>query len=89
MPIATGRPWLYDRHVQICGRTNKVVLMYNGERITLLPLSLEENLKDDLKRKQRESENHLRVSHIHSEGVIPQPNKTLQLQRTEQQGKED
>jgi hypothetical protein len=86
--LLLGRPWLYDRDVQICGRTNKVVLMYKGERITLLPFSPEEILKDDLKRKQRKSENHLRVSHIHSEGVIPQPNKTPHLQRTEPQGKE-
>jgi hypothetical protein len=62
--------------------------MYKGERITLLPLSPEDILKDDLNRKQRESENHLRVSHIHSEGVVPQQNKTPQLQRTEPQGKE-
>jgi hypothetical protein len=81
--LLLGRPWLYDRDVQICGRTNKVVLMYKGEQITLLPLSLEDILKDDLRQKQRESENDLRVSHIHSKGVIPQPNKTPQLQRTE------
>jgi hypothetical protein len=86
--LLQGKPWLYDCDVQICRRTNKVVLMYKGERITLLPLSLEEILKDDLKQKQQESENHLRVSHIHSEGVIPQPNKTPHLQRTEPQGKE-
>jgi len=42
---------LYDRDVQICGRSNKVVLMYKGDRITLLPLSPEEILNDDLKRK--------------------------------------
>jgi hypothetical protein len=57
--LLLGRPWLYDRDVQICGRTNKVVLMNKGEHITLLPLSPEDILKDDLKRKQRESENHL------------------------------
>jgi hypothetical protein len=28
--LLLGRPWLYDRDVQICGRTNKVVLMYKG-----------------------------------------------------------
>jgi hypothetical protein len=62
--------------------------MYKGERLTLLPLSPEEIFKDDLKRKQRERENHLRVSHIHSEGVFPQPNKTPRLQKTEPKGKE-
>jgi hypothetical protein len=50
--LLLGRPRLYDRDVQICGRTNKVVFMYKGERITLLPFSTEDILKDDLKRKQ-------------------------------------
>ena len=54
--LLLGRPWLYDRDVQISGRSNKVVLMYKGERITFLPLSLEEIFNDDLKRKKRESE---------------------------------
>ena len=57
--LLLGRPWLYDHDVQICGRSNKVVLMYKGEQLTLLPLSPKEILNDDLKRKQRESENHL------------------------------
>ena len=86
--LLLGRPWLYDRDVQIFGRTNKLAFMYKGERISLLPLTLEEILKDDLKRKQRESENHLRVTHKYSEGVIPKPNKTPQLQRTKTTGKE-
>ena len=41
-----------------------------------------------MKRKQRESENHLRVTHINSEGVFSKPNKTPQLQITEPKGKE-
>ena len=86
--LLLGRPWLYDHNVQICGRSNKIVLMYKGERITLLPLSPEEILNDDLKRKQRESEKQLRVTHKHSEGVFPKPNKTPQPQRTEPKGKE-
>ena len=57
--LLLGRPWLYDHDVQICGRFNKVVLMYKGDRITLLPLSPEEILNDDLKRKQQESETQL------------------------------
>lgn len=60
--LLLGRPWLYDCDVQICGRSNKVVLMYKDERVTLLPLSPEDILKDDLKRKQRESEKQLRVT---------------------------
>ena len=52
--LLLGRPWLYDRDAQIWGCSNKIVLMYKGERITLLPLTPEEILKDDLKRKQRE-----------------------------------
>jgi len=50
--LLLGRPWLYDRDVQIFRRTNKLAFMYKGDRISLLPLTLEEILKDDLKRKQ-------------------------------------
>jgi len=63
--------------------------MYKGERISLLPLTLEEILKDDLKRKQQESENHLQVTHKNSEGVFPKPNKTSQPQRTKTKEKRD
>jgi hypothetical protein len=40
-------------------------------------LTLEEILKDDLKKKQRESEKHLRVIHKNKE-EFPKPNKTPQ-----------
>jgi hypothetical protein len=86
--LLLGRPWLYDRDVQIFGRTNKLSFVYKGERISLLPLTLEEIMKDDLKKKQRESENHLRVTHKTSEGEFPQPHKTPQPQRTQKPGKE-
>jgi len=49
--LLLGRPWLFDRDVQIFGRTNKLSFMYKGERISLLPLTTEEILKDDLKKK--------------------------------------
>jgi hypothetical protein len=62
--------------------------VYKGKRISLLPLTPEEILKDDLKKKQRESENHLRVTHKNSEEEFPQPNKTPQLQRTQKLGKQ-
>ena len=74
--LLLGRPWLYDRDVQIFCRTNKLTFMYKGEQISLLPLTTEKILKDDQKRKQRESENLLRVTHKYSEGVIAKPNKT-------------
>jgi len=86
--LLLGRPWLYDCDVQIFGRTNKMAFMYKGEQISLLPLTSEEILKDDLKRKQKESENHLRVIHKNNEGVLPKPNKTPQLQTTKTKGKE-
>ena len=50
--LLLGRPWLFDHDVQIFGRTNKLSFMYKGERISLLPLTPEEILKDDLKKKQ-------------------------------------
>jgi hypothetical protein len=86
--LLLGRPWLYDRDVQIFGRTNKLSFVYKGERISLLPLTPEEILKDDIKKKQRESEHHLRVSHKNSKAECPQPNQTPQLQRTQKPGKE-
>jgi hypothetical protein len=49
--LLLGRPWLYDCDVQIFGRTNKFSFFYKGERISLLPLTPEEILKDDLKKK--------------------------------------
>ena len=45
-------------------------------------------MKDDLKRKQQESENHMRVTHKNSDGVFPKPNKTPQPQSTKTKGKE-
>ena len=86
--LLLGRPWLYDRDVQIFGRTNKLSFVYKRERISLLPLTPEEILKDDLKKKQRESENHFKVTHKNSEEEFPQPDKTPQLQRTQKLGKQ-
>jgi len=42
--LLLGRPWLYDRDVQIFGRTDKLSFVYKGERISLLPLTPEEIL---------------------------------------------
>jgi hypothetical protein len=86
--LLLGRPWLYDRDVQIFGRTNKLSFVYKGERISLLPLTPEDIMKDDLKKKQGENENHLRVIHKNNEGEFPQPHKTPQPQRTQKLGKE-
>jgi hypothetical protein len=73
--LLLGRPWLYDRDAQICGRSNKVIFMYKGERISLLPLTPEEIMNDDLKRKKRESEKLLSESHKASEIESPKPNR--------------
>ena len=74
--LLLGRPWLYDRDVQISGRTNRLSFQYEGERISLLPLTPEEILMDDLKKKERVSEKHLSDIHQHSERENPKPNKT-------------
>jgi hypothetical protein len=47
-----------------------------------------EILKNDLKRRQRESEKHFRVTHKHIEREFPQPKKTPQPQNTQKPGKE-
>jgi hypothetical protein len=65
--LLLGRPWLYDHDAQLRGRSNKVVFMYKGEHISLLLLTPEEIMNDDLKRKQRESEKHLSESNKASE----------------------
>jgi hypothetical protein len=85
--LLLGRPWLYDRDVQIFGRTNKLSFVYKGERISLLPLTPEEIMKDDLKKKQRESENHMRVTHKNSEGEFPQPQKKPTAAKNPKTGK--
>jgi hypothetical protein len=85
--LLLGRPWLYDRDVQIFRRTNKLSFVYKGERISLLPLTPEEIMKDDLKKKQRESENHLRVTHKNSEGEFPQTQKTYSRKEPKNQEK--
>jgi hypothetical protein len=50
--LLLGGPWLYDHDAQLCGRSNKVVFMYKGERISLLSLTPREIMNHDLKRKQ-------------------------------------
>jgi hypothetical protein len=54
----------------------------------LLPLTPEENTKDDLKKKRRESENHLGVIHKNNKKEFPKPNKTPQPPITKTPGKE-
>jgi hypothetical protein len=62
--------------------------LYKGERISLLPLTPEEIMKDDLNKKQQESEKHLRVIHKNSKEEFPKPNKTSQPLITKTLGKE-
>ena len=80
--LLLGRSWLYDHDVQISGHTNRLSFQYEGERISLLPLTPEEILMDDLKKKERVSEKHLSDIHQHSERENPKPNKTPQLKLT-------
>jgi hypothetical protein len=85
--LLLGRPWLYEWDAQLCGRSNKVVFMYKGEHISLLPLTLEEIMNDDLKIKQWESEKQLSESNKGSETESPKPNKTPQPQKSKTLGK--
>lgn len=78
--LLLGRPWLYVHDVHISGHANKLVFMYHGERISLLPLTPQEIKLDDLKRQQRESEKHLSETTKHSEQEMPKPNKTPERQ---------
>jgi hypothetical protein len=45
-------------------------------------------LKNYLKKKQQESENHLRVTHKNSKGEFPKPNKNPQPPKSKKPGKE-
>jgi hypothetical protein len=51
--LLLGRPWLYDRDAQLYECSNKVVFMYKGEHIYLLPLTPEEIMNDDIKKNER------------------------------------
>jgi hypothetical protein len=37
--LLLGRPWEFDTYVVHHGRSNKYTLVYNGKKITLLPLT--------------------------------------------------
>lgn len=86
--LLLGRPWLFDHDVQISSRANRLSFQYKGERISLLPLTPEEILMDDMKRKERVSEKHLSEIHQHSERENPKPNNTPQLKLTKIWGKQ-
>jgi hypothetical protein len=63
--------------------------MYKGEHISLLPLTPEEIMNDDLKRKQQEREKQLSKSNKASEIESPKPNKTPQAQKSKTLGKQE
>ena len=65
--LLLGRPWLFDHDVQISSRANRLSFQYKGEHISLLPLTPEEILMDEQKKKERVSEKHLSEIHQHSE----------------------
>ena len=74
--LLLGRPWLFDRDVQISGRANRLIFVHKGEKFTWLPMTPEEVFVDEQKRKvqnKRESEKHSSASHNNSKGVHPQP----------------
>ena len=51
--ILLGRPWLYDRNVLHDGRANTYAFTYDGRRVTLLPLSPQIILKDQVRKQQQ------------------------------------
>ncbi|OMO50325.1 reverse transcriptase [Corchorus capsularis] len=50
--VLLGRPWQYDNKVPHDGETNKYSFVYGKHPITLIPLSPQEALKDQLKLKE-------------------------------------
>jgi len=53
--LLLGRPWQHDRDTLHHGRTNQYTLMFKGKKITLLPMSPEAILKDEIERANREN----------------------------------
>ncbi|XP_073362328.1 uncharacterized protein [Aegilops tauschii subsp. strangulata] len=89
--LLLGRPWLHDHDVQISGRANRLCFVHRGEKFTWLPMTPEEVYLDEMKRKGKkkgESDHTQRVSHQHSEGLLPQP-KAPQPNMTKPQEKEE
>jgi hypothetical protein len=65
--LLLGRPWQYDKNTTHHGRSNKYSFVHKDKKVSLIPMSPEEIIKDDLdravhERKQRE------VSSIHKTG---------------------
>jgi hypothetical protein len=54
--LLLGRPWLFDHDVQISSHVNRLTFQYKGEHISLLPLTPDEILMDDLIKKECERE---------------------------------
>ena len=53
--LLLGRPWQHDRDTLHHGRTSQYTLMFKGKKITLLPMSPEAILKDEIERANREN----------------------------------
>ena len=52
--ILLGRPWLFDRSVIHDGRANTYSFTFDGRRVTLLPLSPQAVLKEQVRKRQQQ-----------------------------------
>ena len=48
--LLLGRPWQFDKKFVHHGRNNQYTLVHNDKNITLLPMTLDSILKDDINR---------------------------------------
>ena len=62
------RPWQFDRRVNYDGYKNKYSFMWGGQKMTLVPLSSKQILKDQLKmvHKKKSSEGEKILSEVES-----------------------
>ena len=54
--VLLGRPWQFDKNSVHHGRTNQYTLVHKDQNITLLPMSPEHIMKDDIARASKEKQ---------------------------------
>ena len=61
--LLLGRPWKFDKKIVHHGRNNQYTLVHKDKHITLLPMSPDCILKDDINRanKEKQEENRAKI----------------------------
>ena len=59
--LLLGRPWQFDKNSVHHGRNNQYTLVHNDKNITLLPMTPDSILKDDINRANKAKQEKIRV----------------------------